>query len=78
MYAQAPMTAEQSFFAVFCLEALADELHTTGDAVYVLLTEKSDIFDGYILPSYDALHTQGKAYIVRDLIELMQKRGVAP
>ena len=72
MERQASMTPEQSFFAVFCIEALADELHTTGDKIYRLLVEESNILDGYILPHYDALHTQGKAYIVRELIELMQ------
>ena len=70
------MTPEQSFFAVFCIEALADELHTTGDKVYLMLTEKSDILDSYILPFYDVLHTQGRGYIVRELVELMRKRGV--
>ena len=70
------ITPEQSFFAVFCIEALADELKTTGDKIYKMLTENSDILDGYIVPFYDALHTQGKDYIVRELKEIMQKRGV--
>jgi hypothetical protein len=70
------MTAAKSFFAVFCIESLADELEMSGDKVYKLLTDKSDILDGYILPSYDALHTQGKEYIVRELKEIMQKRGI--
>ena len=72
------MTPEQSFFAVFCIESLADELNTTGDQIYKNLTRDSDILDGYIVPYYDALHTQGKEYIVRELKELMQKRGVLP
>jgi hypothetical protein len=72
------MTPEQSYFAVFCIEALADELCTSGDIIYKLLTKESDILDGYILPSYETLHTQGKGYIVRELLELMQKRGVEP
>jgi hypothetical protein len=76
MSGQTEMTPEQSFFTVFCIEALADELEMTGDRVYELLTKKSDILDSYIIPNYDALHTQGKDYIVRELIELMQKRGV--
>jgi hypothetical protein len=76
MNKQPLMTPEQSFFAVFCIEALADELHIPGNKVYGLLTEKSDILDSYIVPSYDMLHTQSKGYIVRELKELMQKRGV--
>lgn len=76
MNKQTPMTPEQSFFAVFCIEALADELKTTGDKIYKILTENSDILDDYIIPCYDALHTQGKDFIVNELKEIMQKRGV--
>jgi len=70
------MTQEQSFFAVFCIEALADELGTTGDVIYIKLAEKSTILDGYIVPNYDSLHTQGKGYIVDELLDLMEKQGV--
>ena len=73
---QKEMTPEQSFFAVFCIEALADDLGTTGDKIYLMLTEKSDILDNYIVPCYDALHTQGKEYIINDLKEHMQKQGL--
>jgi len=73
---KASMTPEQSFFSMFCIEALADELGTTGDKIYLMLTEKSSILDSYIIPCYDALHTQGKEYIVRELLELMKKQGV--
>jgi hypothetical protein len=76
MNKQIAMTAEQSFFSVFCIEALADELESTGDKIYKLLTKDSDILDGYIVPHYDVLHTQGKDYIVQELRELMQERGV--
>ena len=30
----------------------------------------------YILPCYNVLHTQGKDYIVNDIIELMKRKGV--
>ena len=73
---QSAMSPEQSFFAVFCIEALADELGTTGDKVYKMLTDKSDILDEYIVPCYGSLHTLGKEYIVSDIIDLMKKRGV--
>ena len=73
---QSPMTHEQSFFTVFCIEALADELNNTGDRIYSMLTEESDILDQYIIPSYDALHTQGKEYIVDELKDLMLKCGI--
>ena len=73
---QTAMTPEHVLFAVFCIEALADELGRTGDRVYAMLTDKSDILDGYILPCYEALHTQGRGYIVRECLELMEKQGL--
>jgi hypothetical protein len=70
------MTKEESFFAVFCIEALAEELKMPGEAVYKLLTEKSTVLDDYIIPCYDTLHTQGEQYIVRELIDVLGERGV--
>jgi hypothetical protein len=76
MNKQVDMTPEQSFFAVFCIEALADELHMTGDKVYTILTDDSDILDTYIIPHYDVLHTQGRPWLMQDLTDLMKKKGV--
>ena len=70
------MTTEQSFFSVFCIESLADALDTTGDKIYEMLTVDSDLLDNYIIPCYDVLHTQGKDYIVGDLLERLRARGV--
>ncbi len=70
------MTPEQSFFAVFCIEALADELHTTGDVIYKMLTDDSDVLDSYIVPHYDVLHTQGQPWLMRELTDVMRERGV--
>jgi hypothetical protein len=76
MSKQADMTPEQCFFAVFCIEALADELHTTGDKVYKILTDDSDILDAYIVPHYDVLHTQGRPWLMQDITDLMKAKGV--
>ncbi len=70
------MTPGQSFFAVFCIEALADELHTTGDVIYKMLVDSSDILDGYIVPHYDVLHTQGRPWLVRELMDVMREKGL--
>jgi len=72
----AALTPEQSFFAVFCIESISDVLGITGDIVYKMLTKESSILDTYIIPHYDSLHTQGKDYIVNELIELMKTQGV--
>jgi len=70
------MNVKELQFVIFCIENLAEHMHLSGDEVYSLVTEKSDILDNYIIPCYDALHTQGKEYIVNELIELLQERGI--
>lgn len=70
------MNTNELEFTVFCLEYVAEKLGIAGDEVYKLLTQESDLLDRYIIPSYDVLHTQGKDYIVDDIIFIMQKEGV--
>ena len=70
------MGEEKIEFAVFCIENIAQRLHKDGAAVYEDLTEKSNLLFGYILPNYEILHTQGRDYIVEDIIELMREDGL--
>lgn len=53
------------------------KLKKTADQIYVALAEKSSILNDYIVLEYKMLHTQGKEYIVNDIIEVMKERGVA-
>ena len=63
-------------FSIFCIENLAIRMGKSSDVIYDALTQKSDILDGYIIPCWDVLHTQGKKYIVDDLEALMREKGV--
>ena len=63
-------------FAVFCIENVALRLHMDASAVYEALTEQSHILTSYIIPNYAVLHTQGKEYIVDDVIDVMREDGV--
>ena len=63
-------------FAIFCIENIAAKLGVSAEKVYDALTEKSDVLNDYIIPEYEILHTQGKEYIVDDIIEVMKERGV--
>ena len=65
--------AKELEFVIFCI---ASELGADAEQVYKVLTEKSDILKGYIVPEYEILHTQSKEYIVNDIIELMKEKGV--
>ena len=70
------MPASMLDFVIFCIEEVAAKLQLPGNVVYDLLTKKSDILSGYIVPSYDVLHTQSKQYIVDDIISLMREEGL--
>ena len=63
--------------AIFCIENVADALHTDPQQVYRAITEESDILYNNILPEYEMLHTQSKEYIVADILEVMKEKGVA-
>ena len=63
-------------FVIFCIENIALKLKVNAEDVYIALAEKSSILNDYIIPEYEILHTQGKEYIVDDIIEVMEERGV--
>lgn len=63
-------------FVVFCIENIAAKLGVDGERVYKGLTEESNILNGYVVPEYEMLHTQSKEYIVDDILDLMNERGI--
>ena len=70
------MNERELEFAVFCVEALASYLSVDATEVYDALSVRSNILDQYIIPNYEILHSQGKDYIVSDLIAVMQEEGL--
>lgn len=68
--------ARELEFAVFCIENVAARLGKPSDMVYRALAGNGDILNQYIVPCYESLHTQGRDYIVNDILEVMQERGV--
>ena len=63
-------------FVVFCIENVAAKLGVDTKQVYEAFTGKSDILNGYIVPEYEALHTQSREYIINDILDVMKERGV--
>ncbi len=63
-------------FAIFCIENVAAKLGVEAERVYRAFTEKSDILHGYIVPEYEVLHTQSREYIVNDILDVMNEKGV--
>lgn len=70
------MDRNQLEFVLFCVESLAEDLQKDTREVYDLLKNNGILYE-YIVPSYDVLHTQGRDYIVEDILMAMQKKGVA-
>ena len=68
--------ARELEFAVFCIENVAARLGKPSDKVYRALAGNGDILNQYIVPCYESLHTQGRDYIVNDILEVMQEKGV--
>ena len=64
-------------FAVFCIENVAKKLVVDGTAAYDMLAVQTDVLQNYIIPCYDVLHTQGKEYIVNDLMDMLKAKGVS-
>jgi len=71
------MDKKEMEFSVFCVESVAERLGVTGDVVYEMLTRQSSVLNDYIVRHYDVLHTQGKEYIVDEIIDVMKLKGVA-
>ncbi len=70
------MGANELEFAIFCIESVAKRLGVSAQNVYDAWCGGADILDGYVIPEYEVLHTQGKEYIVDELIDVMNERGV--
>ncbi len=63
-------------FVIFCIENVALHLGIGAEKVYDILTWDGNILSHYIIPEYETLHTQGKDYIVEDILSVMREEGV--
>ena len=54
-------------FSIFMLYSLADKWKMSLVKVYKILNS-TGILDNYIIKCYDVLHTQGKEYLVEDIL----------
>ena len=57
------MSEKQIEYSVFCIENVAKQLGKSGAELFEILNS-SGLLHSYIIPSYEALHTQSKQYIV--------------
>ena len=62
-------------FVTYCISKLSKSLNLPQQEVYKRL-KSSGILYGYIVPSYDVLHTFSSRYLMEDLIGYMKEKGV--
>ncbi len=68
-------TAREIDFGVFLVHRVAESWQKTPSETFRLL-DSANIVSDYIVPFYDVLHTLGEEYLVQDITELAEKRGV--
>ena len=62
-------------FITYGIGNLSRRLNLSAVELYLRL-KQSGILKGYIVPSYDVLHTFSKEYLMEDLTEYMREKGV--
>lgn len=62
-------------FVTFAIGSVAERVSKSPAEIYWLF-KQLNIIDEYLVPAYDVLHTFGRQYLVNDVLELMQEKGV--
>ena len=62
-------------FITFAIGSVAERLQKSPSEIYKIFRQ-SNVIAGYLIPAYDVLHTFGRQYLVDDLLEFMQEKGV--
>ena len=69
------MNQESFSFVIYMIHACANKWQKFPAEVYHLL-QNSGCIDRYLVPHYDVLHTQSTDYVVEDIKEYLEIRGV--
>ena len=67
-------TGRATEFAIFCIENVADRLGVSGAKVFCALADVGGV-EGFLYPSYETLHTQGKDYIVDETLGWLREHS---
>lgn len=70
------MNQESFSFVVYMIHACAEKWNVLPSEVYRKLQSVGCI-ENYLVPHYDILHTQGTGYLVDDIKEYLELRGIA-
>lgn len=69
------MNKESFSFVVYMIHACANKWDMLPSKVYQKL-QSAECIEHYLVPHYDILHTQGTDYIVDDIEEYLEVRGI--
>ena len=73
------MSDKQIEYSVFCIENVAKKLGKTGTEIFQILNN-SGLLHSYIIPSYEALHTQSREQVTEDILGALaiweEKKGI--
>ena len=70
------MNKDSLAFVVYMIHRCANQWGLSPAKVYRMLDE-SGCIQTYLVPHYDVLHTQSSGYVLEDIQQYLQKRGVA-
>jgi len=62
-------------FVVYMIHCCANQWKISPSQVYQIL-EKTGCIQTYLVPHYDVLHTLSSRYVLDDIQQFLQKRGV--
>ena len=62
-------------FITFAIGSVAERLQKSPSEIYKIF-RKSNVIAGYLIPAYDVLHTFGRQYLVDDVLDFLQEKGV--
>lgn len=62
-------------FVTFAIGSVAERLHKSPAEIYRIF-KHANVIAGYLVPAYDVLHTFGRQYLVDDVLDYIQEKGV--
>ena len=62
-------------FITFAIGSVAERLQKSPSEIYKIFRQ-SNVIAGYLIPAYDVLHTFGRQYLVDDVLDFLQEKGV--
>ena len=70
------MNQDTFSFVIYMIHACSNRWHLPPSEVYQKMT-RADCINSYLVAHYDVLHTLGTGYLVDDVREYLERRGIS-